>query len=126
MAARVAALALAALAAGSGGGEIDRLPTGARVVALTFDAGGNDVGASRIVSTLERGHVRATFFLTGRFAQTYPRLARRLGRRFDIGNHTYSHPNLTGLPSSLVRQEIRRGAFWIRIKTGRNPRPLFR
>ncbi|MGB2875545.1 MAG: polysaccharide deacetylase family protein [Gaiellaceae bacterium] len=126
MAVRLTLAVLAALAVSSSGGEIDRLPTRAKIVALTFDAGGNDAGAARLVRTLERDHVRATFFLTGRFARTYPRLARTLGRRFAIGNHTYSHPNLTGLPSPLVRQEIQRGAFWIRAKTGRDPRPLFR
>src|SRR5919204_1965498 len=124
----MARLALAALVAfGSvSGGEIERLPTGARVVALTFDAGGNDVSAARLVKTLRRAHVRATFFMTGRFARLYPVLARRIGKRFDVGNHTYSHPDLTGLVSPLVRQEIRRAAVWIRRNARRDPRPLFR
>ena len=124
----MARLALAALLAlgVAAGGEIDRLPTGAHVVALTFDAGGNDVGAMRLLRTLRRAHVKATFFPTGRFVRLYPVLARRIGAHFAVGNHTYSHPNLTGLPSALVRREIRRGAFWIRAKTGRDPQPLFR
>jgi len=120
------ALAALAVALASGSGEIERLPTHAKVVALTFDAGGNDVGTARILSALRRRHVTATFFMTGRFARSYPRLARRIGTRYAVGNHTYSHPALTGLPSSLVRQEIRRGAYWIRREARRDPRPLFR
>lgn len=126
MASPLAALALAALAVGFGDGEIERLPTHARVAALTFDAGGNDAGAGRVLATLRRRHVAATFFLTGRFARSYPRLARAIGARFAVGNHTYSHSDLTGQPSAQVRQEIRRGAFWIRAETRRDPRPLFR
>jgi peptidoglycan/xylan/chitin deacetylase (PgdA/CDA1 family) len=123
--ARVAVAALLALGLSSGG-EIDRLPTHARLVALTFDAGGNNVGATRLLRTLRRDHVKATFFPTGRFVRLYPVLARRIGARFVVGNHTYSHPALTGLPSALVRQEIRRGTYWIRRETHRDPRPLFR
>ena len=119
-------LAALALAASAGSGEIARLPTRARVVALTFDAGGNDVGTARLLSTLRRRHVTATFFMTGRFARSYPRLARRIGARFAVGNHTYSHTALTGLPSSLVRREIVLGGRWVRRETRRDPRPLFR
>jgi peptidoglycan/xylan/chitin deacetylase (PgdA/CDA1 family) len=124
MAAFLVAVALAATLAS--GGEIERLPTQSKVVALTFDAGGNNVGVARMLATLRSRRVKATFFLTGRFAQSYPRLARLIGARYAVGNHTYSHPNLTGLPSSLVREEITRGARWVRARTGRDPRPLFR
>jgi peptidoglycan/xylan/chitin deacetylase (PgdA/CDA1 family) len=119
-------LAALALAASAGGGEIERLPTRAKVVALTFDAGGNDVGTARLLKTLRRRNVTATFFMTGRFARSYPRLARRIGKRFAIGNHTYSHPALTGLPSSLVRREIVLGGRWVRREARRDPRPVFR
>ena len=119
-------LAALALAASAGSGEIERLPTRAKVVALTFDAGGNDVGTARLLSTLRRRRVTATFFMTGRFTRSYPRLARRIGKRFAVGNHTYSHPALTGLPSSLVRREIVLGGRWVRRETRRDPRPLFR
>jgi peptidoglycan/xylan/chitin deacetylase (PgdA/CDA1 family) len=120
------ALLLVAAALLAGAHEIGRLPTHEKVVALTFDAGGNDAGAWRAVSTLVHDHVTATFFPTGRFVQQYPVLARQIGRHFAVGNHTYSHPNLTGLPSALVRQEIKRGQLWIHKETGRDPRPLFR
>jgi peptidoglycan/xylan/chitin deacetylase (PgdA/CDA1 family) len=123
MAVVLAALALAASLASD---EVDRLPTHAKVVALTFDAGGNDVGTARLLSTLRRRRVKATFFLTGRFARRYPLLTRRIGARFAVGNHTYSHVALTGLPSSLVRREIVRGGRWIRAEARRDPRPLFR
>jgi peptidoglycan/xylan/chitin deacetylase (PgdA/CDA1 family) len=107
-------------------GELVRLPTKQRVVALTLDGGGNNVGAARMLATLKREQVPATFFLTGRFVRLYPALARRIGESYLVGNHTYDHATLPGLPSSAVRSEIVRAAGVIRKGTGRDPRPLFR
>jgi peptidoglycan/xylan/chitin deacetylase (PgdA/CDA1 family) len=120
------ALALAASAAGPSAREVERLPTHAKVVALTFDGGSDDGGAARIVRTLERKHATATFFLSGMWARRYPRLARRIGTRFAVGDHTYDHADLTRMPSTAVRRDILRGAYWLRALARRDPRPLFR
>jgi peptidoglycan/xylan/chitin deacetylase (PgdA/CDA1 family) len=108
------------------GVEVDRLPTRAKVVALTFDAGADAAGAERILTTLARHRAQATFFLTGRWVQRNPRLARRIGNRYPVANHTWSHSRMTPLSSADVRKEIRRAEWWIRAGTGRDPRPLFR
>jgi peptidoglycan/xylan/chitin deacetylase (PgdA/CDA1 family) len=126
------ALCLAVLAVpvaippGLRGKELERLQTRQRVVALTFDGGGNSVGAWRLVATLERKRVPATFFLTGHFVRTYPRLARVIGRRFAVGNHTVDHSDLTRLSTAQVRREIALAGREIEAATGRDPRPLFR
>src|SRR5205085_4015736 len=78
-------------------GELVRLQTRQHVIALTFDGGGNAAGAKRIIRTLRRNDVPATFFLTGRFVRTYPSFARVIGRRFVVGNHTVDHADLTRL-----------------------------
>jgi peptidoglycan/xylan/chitin deacetylase (PgdA/CDA1 family) len=123
----VAVLAVpVAVPPGLRGKELDRLQTRQHVVALTFDGGGNSVGAWRLVSTLERKRVPATFFLTGHFVRTYPRLARVIGRRFIVGNHTVDHPDLTHLSTPQVRREIALAGREIEAATGRDPRPLFR
>src|SRR5919198_2011676 len=109
------------------GVEVERLPTKARVVALTFDGGGDTAsGTALILKTLRRHHVPATFFLTGRWIRLHPRPARTIGRRYPIGDHTYDHAQQTGLTSAQIRADVRRGAWWIRAETGRDPRPLFR
>src|ERR1700750_1677524 len=46
-----------------------RIPTSRRVVALTFDAGGNDGGAAKIFAALQRSGAKATFFMTGHWAE---------------------------------------------------------
>lgn len=107
-------------------GELVRLQTRQRVVALTFDGGGNADGAKRIMRTLRRDEVPATFFLTGHFVRTYPAIARAIGRRFVVGNHTVDHADLTRLSSGAATQEIAVAAKEIRRATGRDTHPLFR
>jgi peptidoglycan/xylan/chitin deacetylase (PgdA/CDA1 family) len=128
---RIAALVLVGAFAvgvppGLRGRQIDRLPARKHQAAITIDAGGAPGGGWRVVRTLLRRHVDATFFLTGRFARQNPSLARLIARHFVVGNHTWSHPFLTRLSSSAVSLEIRRGAQAIRRATHRDPRPLFR
>jgi len=128
LAVAAAVFAVAASASGASGlREVERLPTYRKVVALTFDGGGDTAnGTAQILKTLSRRRVPATFFLAGRWIRLHPALARRIGRRYPIGDHTYDHADQTGLSSAQIRADVRRGAWWIRVETGRNPRPLFR
>lgn len=107
-------------------GEIVRLQTRQHVVALTFDGGGNADGAKGVLTVLRRDNVPATFFLTGHFVQSYPRLARAIGRRYPVGNHTVNHFDLLRLSPSAARREVTRAAVLIRRATGRDTHPYFR
>jgi peptidoglycan/xylan/chitin deacetylase (PgdA/CDA1 family) len=107
-------------------GELVRLPTRAHVVALTFDGGGNDVGAAGVLATLRRTGTPATFFLTGRFVRLYPTVARQVGRRFPVGDHTVDHADLTRLPAAQVAWEIEAARTQIRRVTGSDAKPWFR
>jgi peptidoglycan/xylan/chitin deacetylase (PgdA/CDA1 family) len=96
-------------------------------VALTFDAGANNAGVPSILRTLRRLHVAATFFMTGRFARTYPAGARQIaGDGYRIADHTMTHPHLTQLSDAGVRWQILAAARAINGVTGENPAPLFR
>jgi peptidoglycan/xylan/chitin deacetylase (PgdA/CDA1 family) len=131
MAARLAAASLALLLAGSAGAtrrgvEVERLPTNAKVVALTFDGAWDASGVPRILAALGRHHATATFFVTGSWVKRYPQMARRIGRRYPLANHSWSHPQMTALSAGDIRKEIRRAGWWIRAVSGHDPRPLFR
>jgi peptidoglycan/xylan/chitin deacetylase (PgdA/CDA1 family) len=104
----------------------DRLPTAARVVALTFDAGADNAGAPKILAALARAHVTATFFMTGRWAELYPQWARRIAARYPIGNHTFNHQDLLGLNMPAARQEVVMARAAIERATRRPPITLFR
>ncbi len=108
------------------GGELVRLQTRQHVVALTFDGGGNADGVKTILKTLRRERVPATFFLTGLFVRAYPEIARAIGRRYLVANHTVDHPHLTAMSNAAVRREITQANAVINRATGRDTRPLFR
>jgi peptidoglycan/xylan/chitin deacetylase (PgdA/CDA1 family) len=107
-------------------GELVRLQTRQHVVALTFDGGGNADAAQTVLAVLRRERVPATFFLTGHFVQSYPALARAIGRRYPVGNHTVNHLDLLRLSPTAATREITRAAVLIRQATGRDTRPYFR
>jgi peptidoglycan/xylan/chitin deacetylase (PgdA/CDA1 family) len=104
----------------------DRLPTKRRVVALTFDAGADNAGAPKILSVLARTGAPATFFMTGRWAELYPRWARRIAARYPIGNHTFDHQDLLRLSLPSVRSELLMAKAAIKRSTGRPITSLFR
>ena len=76
-------------------------------VALTFDDGPDATWTPMILDTLRSRGVPATFFVIGQNADAHIRLLKRTYEEgHEIGNHTYTHPNL-GMASRLVtRMEI--------------------
>ncbi len=78
-----------------------------KLMALTFDDGPYPVYTPMLLDVLRDLHVPATFFLIGEDAQQWPELTRRieaLGN--EVGDHTYTHPNLDQESNEQVRQEI--------------------
>jgi peptidoglycan/xylan/chitin deacetylase (PgdA/CDA1 family) len=109
------------------GPVITRLPTTHHVVALTFDGGAAAQGANSILQTLRKAAVPATFFLTGRFAAANPQFVDTLADSgYLIGNHTMTHPHLTGLTSTTVVTQITRVEDQFKATTGGSLRPWFR
>jgi peptidoglycan/xylan/chitin deacetylase (PgdA/CDA1 family) len=107
--------------------------------ALTFDAHVESAGAAQLLALLRERRVRATIFVTGRFAETFPELLRQASRDgHEIGNHTYSHPHLTTwaenhrhdtLPAvtrASLQSELRRTAVAIEAAIGRPPSRFWR
>ncbi len=113
--------------AGLGGREWTSIPTSAKVVALTFDAGANADGVSSILSTLKRLGVRATFFLTGNFVAGYPAQARAIAAAGErIGDHSISHPYFTSLTDAQMREQVLGAEREIKSVTGADSWPWFR
>ncbi|HEX2771606.1 MAG TPA: polysaccharide deacetylase family protein [Micromonosporaceae bacterium] len=105
----------------------ERIPTATKVVALTFDAGGDAEGLASIRNTLQAKNVPATFFLTGNWARQFPERANEVAiAGFRVGNHSNTHPDLTNLSDAGVLAEIRNAQQAILISTGADSRPLFR
>ena len=108
------------------GREVERLPVQDKVVALTFDAGANSDAVPSILTTLAERRAPATFFLTGRFVEAFPKRSARIGARYLVGNHTNTHPDLTTLTDRQVRRQVRTAEALILAGTGQDPRRFFR
>ena len=80
---------------------------GGRKVALTFDDGPDPTWTPPILDTLRAYGVPATFFVVGSQVQAHMRLTRRIhAEGHEVGNHTFTHPNLSATPAWATRLEL--------------------
>jgi peptidoglycan/xylan/chitin deacetylase (PgdA/CDA1 family) len=75
------------------------------LVALTFDDGPGPYSA-QLVDLLRRKGARATFFEIGSKAAAHHRLVRAELSAGAVGNHSWSHPDLTQLETAAVTREL--------------------
>jgi peptidoglycan-N-acetylglucosamine deacetylase len=93
-----------------------------KTVYLTFDDGPNPIWTAEILSILENTGAQASFFVIGENAKAWPELVQREVRDGDtVGDHTWSHPNLTHLSASTVFAELGRDENLIAELTGKAP-----
>ena len=108
-------------------GEVDRGPRGKNEIALTFDAGAEAECFDDLITALANAHVSSTFFITGRFVHDHADCAAEITKHgHEVGNHTWSHLNLTEQSDEVVRDEIMRAERAIVQVSGQTPRPRFR
>jgi peptidoglycan-N-acetylglucosamine deacetylase len=102
-----------------------RVATTEAKVALTLDDGPSLKYTERVLDILEAKGVRATFFLIGEHAHALPALAQRAARTHEIGNHTWSHPNMGLYAAPDALHQLSRTADELTSIIGRKP-TLFR
>ena len=102
---------------------------------LTFDDGPDPVFTPQILDVLKKYHVPAIFFVVGKNAEAHPDLLARMIREgHEIGNHTFSHPNLSTfsgahqdleltLTQRIIQAAIGRSTLFFRPPYGGNPEP---
>lgn len=94
-------------------------------VGLTFDDGPSN-NTNNILNALKQAGLRATMFNTGQNAQNNQALVRaQVAAGMWIGNHSYTHPDMTKLNASQMASEITRTQQTIQSITGTTP-TLFR
>lgn len=80
--------------------------TGEKVIYLTFDAGYENGYTPAILDALKKHNVKATFFLVGNYVISCPKLVRRMvAEGHNVGNHTFSHPNMAKISSKEAFQK---------------------
>ncbi len=93
---------------------------GAGTIYVTFDDGPHPTWTPAILNTLAAHGARATFFVVGQQAVHYPRLLQSaVSAGHTIGNHSYTHRDLTQLSAGAVSHEIEQTQSAIANATGR-------
>jgi cellulose synthase/poly-beta-1,6-N-acetylglucosamine synthase-like glycosyltransferase/peptidoglycan/xylan/chitin deacetylase (PgdA/CDA1 family)/spore germination protein YaaH len=97
-----------------------------KLVALTFDDGPDPDWTPRVLDILRAKQAPATFFVIGENALAHPLLLNRIiDQGSEIGNHTFTHPNLAHASASETRIELNATQRLVEAYTGRSTR-LFR
>ena len=91
------------------------------MIALTFDDGPDPDWTPAILDILKQENVPATFFVIGKNGQAYPDLLRRIvNEGHEVGNHTFTHPNLGEIPGRITVLELNATQRLIESITGRS------
>lgn len=92
-----------------------------KYISLTFNVDWGENVLLQIIEVLAEKDVKATFFLTGRWAEKNPDLVKNIASRgHEIGNHGFSHPHVKNLSREQNRQEIKRAEQVIKEITGKS------
>ncbi len=95
-------------------------------IALTFDDGPCPLYTREILEILKENGAKATFFVIGKNAREHPDILLDVYKAgHEIGNHTYSHPEMRKLSPEKVGEEISKTQEIIKEITGTAP-VLFR
>jgi peptidoglycan/xylan/chitin deacetylase (PgdA/CDA1 family) len=108
------------------------LPLRDHEVVLTFDDGPWPPTTPKVLETLARECVRATFFPIGKPASEHPDLVKRIAAEgHNIGSHTWLHRSLKQIDPSEATEEIDRGIEAVEmalhgVETSTPSTPFFR
>ncbi len=98
----------------------------APLAALTFDDGPHAKHTPKLLEFALLAGVKLTFFVVGQRAQRHSHIVRRQAfEGHELGNHTWSHPDLTTLHPNAMRLEIQKTDEIIQRPSGVKP-SLFR
>jgi peptidoglycan-N-acetylglucosamine deacetylase len=91
-------------------------------IAMTFDDGPSAENTPRLLEMLKQRNIKATFFLIGQNVVSNPDLVRRiLAEGHEIGNHSWTHPQLSKLSDDRVTAEITQTQDAIKEASGFTP-----
>ena len=77
-----------------------------KMIALTFDDGPHPKETHEVLDVLDKYNVKGTFFVVGKHANWYSEPLKRAAKEgHEIGNHTFSHPDISCLSSDDIKRE---------------------
>ena len=76
---------------------------------MTFDDGPHATNTPKLLEMAAERHIKLTFFVLGECVEQNPDVLRReVTEGHEIGNHSWSHPNLAKLSDADVRSQLQR------------------
>ncbi len=109
----------------SSGITFSRVSVSQPYIAITFDDGPHPKNTPRLLDMLRERNIKATFYVIGRNVDLYPNVLRRtVSEGHEIGNHTYTHPILSKLGDSTVREELTKCRDAVARAAGVQPRTM--
>jgi peptidoglycan/xylan/chitin deacetylase (PgdA/CDA1 family) len=91
-------------------------------IAMTFDDGPSAENTPRLLEMLKQRNIKATFFLIGQNVASNPDIVRRiLADGHEVGNHSWTHPQLSKLSDDRVTSEITKTQDAIKDASGFTP-----
>lgn len=101
--------------------------TNKKTIYLTFDNGYENGYTAQILDTLKAKKVPAIFFVTGHYVNTQPDLLKRMVNEGHlIGNHSWSHPDMTTISDEQIRKELNKVKNAVAGLTGKKEMPYLR
>lgn len=101
------------------GRDLPTMKTYEKIVAITFDDGPSGMYTEQLLDGLKQRGVKATFFLIGENIEGREKIVKRMYEEGHvIGNHTYSHVELTKMEYGECQAEIERTNVLIETITG--------
>lgn len=86
---------------------VSRGPKDEKILALSFDDGPHPNYTVEILDILKEHNIKATFFVLGKHAESYPDIIKRqISEGHEIGNHSYSHVNMRKASSKVIKEEF--------------------
>ncbi len=108
-------------------GQLDAtwyVETTEQVVAFTFDDGPGPKWTSMVLDALDHYDVPATFFMVGQNLAAHADLVKGRLDRHEVGNHSWSHPDLAMLDAARIGEQLSRAHDTIARCTGRQAKLL--
>ena len=113
-----------------GGGALTKIPGQGNLLALTLDDGVSSEVVRAYIQFAKDSGARMTFFVNGIYNSWTDNLAilRPLvdSGQIQLGNHTWSHPDLTTVPKSKIAQELTRNDEFLKKTYGVGVKPYYR
>ncbi len=78
-----------------------------KLVAISFDAAWGNEDTQELLDILEKNNVKATFFMTGGWVESYPEDVKNIAAAgHELGNHSQNHKNMSQLSVEECKEEL--------------------